>query len=230
MRVPEDDDADRRVLPGADRRLLRVRRPVAHAVAGLRRRPGGPRSSSTTSSRSRSRPRRRVRRRRPDDRRDLRRRRRGARTVRGDPVLTARVGVAASRRRPRARDRAALPGAHRAAAAPLLRRRGRRAARPVRAPRTLGRPRNAPSCGSTAPRWCRGSPAPPRSRCRWSAPTTSRSPPPKYLHALRDGDGAAAVPVQRNDFRPGGPRVLGRSRCRGTARIATTCRSRYGAT
>ena len=40
-----------RMLSGADRRLLRVRRPPAHAVAGFRRRPGGARSSSTTSSR-----------------------------------------------------------------------------------------------------------------------------------------------------------------------------------
>ena len=67
----------------------------------------------------------------------LRRPRRRRRTVLGDPGLTARVGVVA-RGRPGARDRAALPGAHRAAAAGLHRRRGRRADRPVRTARTLG--------------------------------------------------------------------------------------------
>ena len=41
---------------------------------------------------------------------------------------------------------------------------------------------------------------------------------------------AAAVPVQRNGFHPGRRAASRCSRCRGTARTATTCRCRCGAT
>ena len=40
VRVPDDEYATTRVLSGADRRLLRVRRTAADALARLRRRPG----------------------------------------------------------------------------------------------------------------------------------------------------------------------------------------------
>ena len=70
-------------LSGADRRLLRVRRPPADAVARLRRRPAGRASSSTSSSiTARAMP--QHRRCTTDDRRrDVRGPRRRARTLRG---------------------------------------------------------------------------------------------------------------------------------------------------
>ena len=43
VRVPDDETASPQCLSGAHRCLLRVRRPAAHAVARLRRRPGCPR-------------------------------------------------------------------------------------------------------------------------------------------------------------------------------------------
>ena len=92
VRVPDDDDGEfaqpqSYLVP--DRRLLRVRRSVADAVARFRRRPSRRASSSTTSSRrSRPEPGRHPwgrRHERPAAGRDLHRPGRGARAVRGDP-------------------------------------------------------------------------------------------------------------------------------------------------
>ena len=76
--------------------------------------------------------------------------------------------------------------------------------------------------------WCRASPGRPRSTCRCRAPTTSRSPASKYLHALRDGDDPAAAPVLRHRLHPGRARVRGRAGAVGLRGVATGCRSRCG--
>ena len=134
------------------------------------------------------------------------------------------------RRRTGPRDRAALPGAHRAAAAPLLRRRGRGAARPVRRPRALGHhPAHLP-VAALAPRWCRVSPAPPRSTCRWRAPTTSRWPPRSTCTRCATAPSRCSSCSAEPSSPQGDQRLRRRSRCRGTARTVTTCRCRSGAT
>ena len=71
------------------------------------------------------------------------------------------------------------------------------------------------------------SPATRRSRFRWTAPTTSRSPPPstctRCATAHSHCNSCSVEPFSSS------PSVASRSsRCRGTARIATTCRSRCG--
>ena len=74
----------------------------------------------------------------------------------------------------------------------------------------------------------RASPAPPRSTsplpCTYDFDVVGS----RYLHALGDGDGPADPAVLRHGLHPGRERASGSSRCRGTARRATTCRSRCG--
>ncbi len=75
--------------------------------------------------------------------------------------------------------RAALPDPDRAAARRHYAATERsRAARALRRAGALGRDAANRFSGRTSPRWCRASPARPRSICRCRAPTTSRSPPP----------------------------------------------------
>ena len=166
------------VLPRADRRLLRARRPAAPAVAGLRRRHRGARRA----------------------RRVLRRMRAGApapacrwhavispvsfevvgarvEAVRGRADAHAPPAHHRRRRRAGARDRAALPDPDRAAAAPLRRRRGGAPDRAVRRDAAVGRHAAAVPVDARRHDGHRASPAPPRSICRSRAPTTSRSRP-----------------------------------------------------
>ncbi len=118
--------------------------------------------------------------------------RRGARAVRGDPD-TDRAG---RHRRDRRRPVHAIALRCQVRIEPLRRNYSDDEAdgpdSTCSDPGTLGHhPAHVP-VAAHAPPWCRGSPAPPRSTCRWSAPTTSRWRPSKYLHALRDG----TVPLQ----------------------------------
>ena len=118
--------------------------------------------------------------------------RRGAGTLRGDTGADRAGRHRGGRRRSRCTPSrcAARSASNRCAAAtPTTRPPG---CSTCSARANAGAPPNAPSCGNTAPRWCPDSPAPPRSTCRWSAPTTSRSTAAKYLHALRDG----TIPLQ----------------------------------
>ncbi len=71
------------------------------------------------------------------------------------------------------RDRAAMPGADRAAATRLRGGRDARADRPVRHPRPLVDDAASRSCGCSAASWCRASAAPPTSTFRSRAPMTS---------------------------------------------------------
>ena len=121
VRVPDTENAAAAKLSRPDRRLLRVRRSPAHAVARFRRRPAGPAVHRRLLCSDRG-P-------RPGD---------AAMTGQVEvtytildvapepyavsPVLTARVGVVARRGRSGARHRAALPGPHRTAATVVLRR------------------------------------------------------------------------------------------------------------
>ncbi len=146
------------------------------------------------------------------------------------PQLTARLRIAETTGAAGARDRAALPGPDRAAAPPLRpsdEQDG--AARPVRRAATGGRdtlqavPVDAVQRhGAGLHRQHRGRPA----RC--PAPTTSTSigsPLPARARRRRRPAGPA---VLRHRLHPGRAAASGSSRCRGTARRATRCRSRCG--
>ena len=214
------DDADGQppMLPGADRRLLRTRRPAADAVA--RASTAARRRATPSTSSSRASP--TAARWSADDRPttdvtfavlDV-----APEPYAVTPVLTARVAVDGDRRRTRCtrialRCQVRIEPQRRA----LRRRRGRRPARPVRRRASAGPTRSGRSCGCTPPRWCRASPAPPTSTWRWRAPTTSRWPAEVPARAARR-HGAAAVPVQRHRLHPRAARLRRRSRCRGTAR------------
>ena len=88
---------------------------------------------------------------------------------------------------------------------------------------------SAHSCGSTAPPWCRASAAAPRSRCRWIAPTTSRSrrrsictpcatAPFRCCSSSAERFSCKAIVASRF------------VRCPGNAKPSTRCRSRCGRT
>ena len=125
------------------------------------------------------------------------------RTLRGCPDPDRAHQGHGARRRTGARHRAALPGPHRTVATRLLRR-GSGGADSICSGRgNAGPPPNAPSCGSTAPRWCRRSSTPPRSTLPLECTYDFEVAAAKYLHALRDGTDAASIPVQRNRFRGG---------------------------
>ena len=64
--------------------------------------------------------------------------------------------------------------------------------RPVRRRGNAGPRLNDRSCGCTPPRWCRDSPAPPRSTCPSTCTYDFEVAAAKYLHALRDG----TIPLQ----------------------------------
>ena len=133
------DASGRRVLPRADRRLLRAGRPPPPAVARLRRRPRGPRRGSTPSSRgSRSRA--------TDDRRlafeVVDARRRAARRGADHHAPRLRVDETDGGDRPRAGP--ALPDPDRAAAAAATSRKRRSASTSCSARRRSGATRCGP--------------------------------------------------------------------------------------
>ncbi len=138
------------VSSGAGRRLLRVRRPAANTVARFRRRAGWRNSSTSSSAFSTTAASWCHDDRARDDGGDVRRSGHRTGTVCGDADLDREGRRGRGGRGSGARHRAALPGAHRTAAAQLHRRGGGRRAGPVRPSRALGH-RSAASCGSTAP-------------------------------------------------------------------------------
>ena len=219
----------RRVLPGADRRLLRAGRAAADVWRGF---DGGQEARAAidaffadVAARSRPAPAARGRASMTDLAFAVARRRRRAVRGRAAPDWPG----CGSRRRTGAdgpRDRAALPGADRAAAPPLRRRRGATALLDLfggrdRWPTTL-----KPFLWmQRRRRWSRASPAAPRSTCRCRAPTTSRSPRSKYLHALRRRRGPAVFLFSGTVFTRGDARLRRRAGAVGPARRATGCRS-----
>ena len=165
----------------ADRRLLRAGRPAAVAVARLRRRAAGARRPSTPSSTTSA----------PQPARTVPSRRTGAHRDRLEfsvvdvfaepyaaaPQLTARLRITESTGQPCTRSRCAARSASSRSAGPTSRP-TRRGCAPCSATATGGPTRCGRSCGCSAARWCRASPASPRSTSRCRAPTTSRSPGP----------------------------------------------------
>ena len=139
---------------------------------------------------------------------DVRRPRSFAGTVRGDAGADRAGRHRRGRRRSGARDRAALPGPHRTAAARLHRRRGRRADRSVRTSRTLGHhPTHFLWLHTTA--MVQGFTGTTQVDLPLECTYDFEVAASKYLHALRDGDDPAAIPVQRNGFHQGRAGLLG---------------------
>ena len=233
MRVPDGTGRrcrSRRRYLVPDRRLLRARRAAADAVARLRRRPGGPRSSSTTSSpRSTPAP-RHARWTPPMTDRDASpsSTSRPSRTP-SRPMLTARVGVAASGDDPvhaiALRCQVRIEPLRRRysddEAAGLLDLFGPASAGPSTQRTFLWQHCTAMVQGFTGRHDGR--------RCRWSAPTTSRWPPPSICTRCATARSrCSSCSAERFSSSPSA--ASRSSRCRGTARTATTCRSRSGGT
>ena len=159
-----------------------------------------------------------------------RRARRGAVTELGSPCWTsapepyaaAPTLLAPARDRrddaaSRARDRAALPDPHRAAAAPLRRRRGGRPARALRRAAPLGRHAASRSCGPTPRDGARVHRRAPRSTCRCRAPTTSRSRRRSTCTRSTTASPAARC-CSAGRCSPAAAPASASSRCRGTGR------------
>ena len=111
---------------------------------------------------------------------------------------------------------------------PYERGRRERACAPCSATATGGPTRCGRSCGCSAARWCRASPASPRSTSRCRAPTTSTSPGPATCTRVGDGAVPLALLFSGHRVHQGRAGVRRASRCRGTARRRTGCRSRCG--
>ena len=121
-------------------------------------------------------------------------------------------------RRAGARDRAALPDPHRAAQAPLRRRRGGPARRPVRRRVALGRHAQADPVRHRRRRWCPASPAATEVDLPVPCTLRPRGRGHQYFHALERRRGPAAAAVQRHGLHQGRAGLRGRARCRGTRR------------
>ena len=165
-----------------DRRLLRAGRPPAPLWRGFDGGTRGQRASWTSSSTD-------VRGAGHDDRP------RASRCVGARPEPHAAVPTIMFRLRvdeadggsgPRRWPCAARSASSRSAAATARARRSSSTSSSARRP--SGATRCAPSCGPTCRRRSAGSTARPSSTCPSSAPTTSRWPAAKYLHALGDGE------------------------------------------
>ena len=126
------------------------------------------------------------------------------------PQLTARLRIEESTGAVDPRHRAALPGAHRAAAPAATARPTRPGCSACSATGAAGRTPSGRSRGCSAPPWCRASPERPRSTCPCRAPTTSRSPGRGTCTPY--GDGTSRWPaVLRHRLHPGQSRVRRRA-------------------
>ena len=212
-----------RVLPGAHRRLLRIRRQTANVVAGLRRWSRSTRVRRRVLRRGSRRGARWPRCERPD----VHHLGRDRGTLFGHASSHRAHRHRGSRRRADPGHRAAVPDPHRAAAAALLRRRGRRPGRPVRAAGALGQhPTHLPVAAQHRD-GARASPAPPRSHCRWSAPTTSKWRRRSICTPCATAPSrSCSSSVERFSCQASAdsPSI----RCRGNARPSTNCRWRCG--
>ena len=103
-----------------------------------------------------------------------------------------------------------------------------RAARPVRRPRPLGRHAQAVPVDAVQHHGAGLHRTSPRSTCALPCTYDFEVTGSRYLHARRRRHGPADAAVLRHRVHPGQHRVRGGSRCRGTARRATSCRSRCG--